>query len=81
MNFILSKMDEQSEQDRSRWEPLNDSLDTLFERVGQIDANQQKADIHYEMTYKVFEQMLKDQQVMAKQLEATGHAVAQLTIA
>jgi hypothetical protein len=74
-------MDEQSEQDRSRWERLNDSLDTLFERVGQIDANQQKADIRYEMTSKVFEQMLKDQQVMAKQLEATGHAVAQLTIA
>jgi hypothetical protein len=33
------------------------------------------------MSSKVFEQLLKDQQVMAKQIEANGQAIAKLTIA
>lgn len=48
-------------------------LDLLFAKVGNIEAR-------VDMSSGVMEQMLKDQQLLAKKMEITGHAVAQLTL-
>lgn len=64
--FILSKMQEQAERDDERWDQVAKSLDLLFAKVGEIDVNQQKLDTRFDMTTKVLEQMLKDQQLLAK---------------
>jgi hypothetical protein len=74
-------MQEREEQDEARWNQVSDSLDMLFAKVGQIDVNQQKLDTRFDMTSKVLEQMLKDQQVSSKQIDATGQAVPKLTMA
>lgn len=44
------------------------------------NMNQLKLEKHFEMSAMVMEQVLKDQQVLAKQMEMTGQAVAQLTM-
>jgi hypothetical protein len=48
--------------------------------VEEIDMNQQRGDVKFDMSAKVIEQMQKDQQLMAKQMENTGNALAQLRI-
>lgn len=58
-----------------------ENLDLLFAKVGEIDTNQQKMDARVDMFTKVMEQLLKDQQLLAKQMEATSQAVAKLTLA
>jgi hypothetical protein len=74
-------MDEKEQRDEERWNQMSESMEMLFTKVAEIDANQQKMDTRFDMTTKVLEQMLKDQQLMVKQIENTGKAVAQLTIA
>jgi flagellar biosynthesis/type III secretory pathway chaperone len=73
-------MEEMARNDEEQWNHINESLDMLFNKVGVIETNQQKLDTRFDMTTKVFEQILKDQQSLAKQLEVTGNAVATLTI-
>jgi hypothetical protein len=71
-------MDEQAKLDEDMWNSITDTLDLLFAKMEEIDRNQQRADVKFDMSAKVVEQMLKDQQMMAKQLENTGKAAAQL---
>lgn len=73
-------MDKKAQRDDDRWTEVMEHLDLLFARVGDIDRNQQKIESHMNMSNKVVEQMLQDQQMMVKQIEATGKAVAQLTL-
>lgn len=58
--------------DDERWNSITDNLDLLFAKVGEIERNQQKSEVKFDMSTKVVEQMLKDQQLMAKQIENTG---------
>lgn len=57
-----------------------ENLDLLFAKVGEIDKGQQKLEAKVGVSAQVMEQMLKDQQLLAKQMELTGQAVAQLTL-
>jgi hypothetical protein len=73
-------MQERDEADKERWEQVTNSLELLFAKVGQIKVNQQKLDTRFDMTSTVLEQMLKDQQLLSKQIDATGQAIAKLTL-
>jgi hypothetical protein len=78
--LILKRMDEMARNEEEQWTHINESLDMLFTKVGQTEMTQHKLDTRFDMTTKVFEQMLKDQQILVKQTEVTGEAVATLTI-
>lgn len=64
-----------------RWEQVMSSLDLVFAKVAEVDGNQRKSDTKVDMTTKVMEQMLKDQQSIAKQLEVTWQMVDRLAAA
>jgi hypothetical protein len=55
-------------------------MDILFAKVTEIDAKQQRFDTKVDMSTTVLEQMLKDQQLLSKQIDITGQAVAKLTL-
>lgn len=73
-------MDDANTKDEERWATVMENLDLLFTKVGEVDKNQQRVEATIDMSTKVIEKMLRDQQLMAKQMEATGQAVAQLTL-
>jgi len=52
----------------------------LFTKVEEIDRMQHKLEAKVDISATVLDQMIKDQQTLAKQLESTGHVVAQLTL-
>jgi len=52
----------------------------LFAKVEEVDRMQHKLEAKVDFSATVLDQMIKDQQTLAKQIETIGHAVAQLTI-
>jgi chromosome segregation ATPase len=50
----------------------------LFNRVDNINEKQEKMEAKMDMSNKVLEQMIKDQDKLSKQIAETGHGVAQL---
>lgn len=64
----------------ARWEHLMESVDLLFAKVGVIDHNQQQLNTQMDLSAQVVERMLRDQEALAKKMELTGQAVAQLTL-
>ncbi|KAF8697376.1 hypothetical protein HU200_035969 [Digitaria exilis] len=78
--FVLHKMDERMEKDDERWDHVMENMDLLFAQVGEIGSNQQKMQAQITMNTQVLEQMLADQQLLSKQIESTGQAVAKLTL-
>lgn len=77
---MLERMDEVMRRSDERWDHVLESLDLLFAKVGDIGGNQQKTDTRVEMSTTIMEQMLKDQQRLAKQLDITSQAVTKLTL-
>lgn len=73
-------MEEQEGKDEDRWNTVLGSLDLLFAKVGAINENQQKMEAKFDLSTGVIEQMTKDQLLMEKQIEATGQALAHLTL-
>ena len=73
-------MEECARIDEEHWDSVMESLDILFAKVGVVEERQQKMESQFDMSTKLLEQMLLDQQTLAKQMETTGNAVAQLTI-
>jgi hypothetical protein len=73
-------MQEQEEEDRTRWEQVTNNLDLLFEKVNRISTHQQKLETKFDMTTTVLEQVLKVQQLLSQQIEVTGQVVAKLTV-
>jgi hypothetical protein len=59
---------------------VNESIDLLFTRLGDISQAQEQMKVNQELGTRALEQVLRDQSVLAKQLEATGQAVAKLTL-
>lgn len=57
-----------------------ENMDLLFAQVGDINTNQQKLSAQFSLSTQVMEQLLADQQLLAKQIDATGQAVARLTL-
>ena len=74
--FVLSAMEQSALRTQERWDQVANNFDLLFARVDDILGTQIKLEAQYDMTTKVIEQMMKDQQVLPQQVEITGQAVA-----
>ena len=72
-------MSDAAARDDARWDRMSESIDLLFARMGSLEHNQRLAAGQIDINVQVIEQVLKDQAALTKQIEATGHAVAQLT--
>jgi len=66
--------------DDAHWDSVLESLDLLFTKVAVVENRQQRMETQIDVSTKLLEQMLLDQQTLAKQMETTGNAVAQLTM-
>ena len=66
--------------DDAHWDSVLESLDLLFTKVAVVENRQQHMETQMDVSTKLLEQMLLDQQILAKQMKTTGNAVAQLTI-
>ena len=66
--------------DDAHWDSVLESLDLLFTKVAVVENRQQRMETQMDLSTKLLEQMLLDQQILAKQMKTTGNAVAQLTI-
>jgi hypothetical protein len=57
---------------------MMESIDLLFTKVTDMESHQNKMDAKMDMSNKVLEQMIKDQEKLSTQIAATGQAVADL---
>jgi len=73
-------MEQAAERDQARWDQVDNNFDLLFARMEDILGTQIKLEAQQDLTTKVVEQMMKDQQILAKQIENTGQAVARMTL-
>ena len=73
-------MDARFQQDDEHWTQVNENFDLLFARVESLGVNQARLESQMNLGNQVMEQILKDQQTLAKQIEITGDAVARLTL-
>ena len=73
-------MEERAQAEDAHWDSVMESLDLLFTKVATMENRQQRVETQLEVSARVMEQVLLDQQTLAKQLESIGNAVAQLTI-
>jgi len=73
-------MEERARVDEEHWDSVLESLDLLFTKVAVVENRQQRMETQIDVSTKLLEQMLLDQQTLAKQMETTGNAVAQLTM-
>nr|CAB3465589.1 unnamed protein product [Digitaria exilis] len=72
--FVLTKMDERAAKGDERWEQVLENMDLLFAQVGDIAANQQTMAAQISVSTKVMEQMIADQKLLNKRIDATGQA-------
>ena len=73
-------MDARFQQDDEHWTQVNENFDLLFARVESLGVNQARLESQMNLGNQVMEQILKDQQTLAKQIDVTGDAVARLTL-
>ena len=73
-------MEERFTQDDERWEQVNLNFDLLFARVDSMGTNQQRLEAQMDSGNKVMKQLLRDEQLLANQIELTGEAVAQISL-
>lgn len=55
-------METRNTKEDKRWESIMENLDLLFAKVSDMDKNQQKLEASFDMSTRVVEQMLRDQQ-------------------
>jgi len=73
-------MEERARVDEEHWDSVLESLDLLFTKVAVVENRQQRMETQIDVSTMLLEQMLLDQQTLAKQMETTRNAVAQLTM-
>lgn len=73
-------MEERAQAEDVHWDSVMESLDLLFAKIGVVENRQQRMETQFDVSARVMEQILVDQQTLAKQMESTGNAVAQLTM-
>ena len=73
-------MEESSRRDEDHWSQVTSSLDLLFARVSEIGASQKELRARLDLTTESMDLYAREQQMIAKQVEATGQAVARLTM-
>ena len=64
----------------ARWDAMMESIDLLFAKVAAVDHVQQQMTTQLDISAQLMDQVLMDQQTLAKQMELTGQAVAQLNL-
>lgn len=73
-------MDTAEQKDAACWQQMTDNIILLFARVTEIGRVQEQMQVNQELGIKEMEQVLKDQAILSKKIEATGKAVTQLTM-
>lgn len=64
--FVLDAMDAAEQRDATRWQHMTDSIELLFARVSEIGRVQEQMQVNQELGVKAMEQVLKDQDLLAK---------------
>jgi hypothetical protein len=64
----------------ARWDAMMESIDLLFAKVAAVDHVQQQMTTQLDISAQLMDQVLMDQQTLAKQMELTGQAVAPLNL-
>lgn len=67
--ILLSHMEERAQVEDAHWD-----------HIGDVENHQQRMETQFDVSTRVMEQMLFDQQSLAKHIETTSNAVAQLTL-
>ena len=80
MQFMLHAMGEAAHHDDERWDEVSENFDLLLSRVELLRTNQTRLEAQMDLGNKIMLQMLKDQQLLAKQIEISGKGVARLTL-
>lgn len=70
--FVLSATEAQAHKEAERCNQVGKNIDSLFAQVEYINKNQQHLEVQFGLSNSLMEQMLKDQQTLAKQMEAKG---------
>ncbi|CAN6305637.1 unnamed protein product [Urochloa humidicola] len=65
---------------RERWDQMTERIDLVFVKMGDMDRTQQQMSVQMSLSAQVFERLVQDQSVLAKQIENRGQAVAHLTL-
>jgi chromosome segregation ATPase len=67
-----------SKQEATKWDEMMESIDLIFAKMTDMGNHQDKIEAKVDMSNKVMEQMIKDQERITKQLASNGQAIAQL---
>jgi hypothetical protein len=78
--FMIDAISDQEHRHEERWEHILNSLNLLFARVFNIGTAQQELQDKVNHTMKTLEPYAVEQQLLQKQVEATGQAMARLTV-
>lgn len=73
-------MAEEAEKENGKLDQILESLDLLFSRLTDVGVQQTQMKQQIEKNTETVGQHTAEQQVMAKQIEETGKAVARLTL-
>lgn len=64
----------------AKLDKLMKSIDLLFSKIENLNITQQQMQVKLDINSKVVDLSMREQQVMAQQLDATGKVVAKLTM-
>ena len=74
--ILLEAMESSEQRGDARWDTMMESIDLLFAEVADVDRVQQQMATQLDISAQLIDQVLKDQQALAKQMEIMGQAVA-----
>ena len=64
--ILLTQMEERAQAEDAHWDSVMESLDLLFTKVATMENRQQRVETQLDVSARVMEQMLLDQQTLAK---------------
>lgn len=78
--FVLDAMAEGYAKTDAKLDKLMESVDLLFSKMEDLTITQQQMQVKLDINSKAVDLSMREQQLMAQQLEAIGQAVAKLTL-
>jgi hypothetical protein len=73
-------MSRSNEDDKTRWDSVMENFDLLYARLNDIGLIQQDLKTQLQDNSRRVEHVASNQNLIAEQVKANGHAVAQLTL-
>ena len=61
-----------------RWDQMTESIDLLFARMGGVERVQSQMAAQLDRSTQIMDQLLRDQNTLAKQMDTTGKTVSNL---